>query len=151
MLHQRTLARNVRLTSPSLHALPSTDETSPRSSIVLLKRLVREHVRPYLGKLGLAALAMIVVAAATGANAWLLQPAIDEIFIARSTTMLWLVPAAVVVVAIVKGGSGYCQRPTKAEIRARLRSRSSVAQGCTDGRRRVGEYERRTNGHRYMG
>ena len=104
------------MTSPNLHAFPTTDEASPQSSMVLLKRLVREHVRPYLGKLGLAALAMIVVAAATGANAWLLQPAIDGIFINHSATMLWLVPAAVVIVALIKGGSAYIQRVLMAAV-----------------------------------
>ena len=46
-------------------------------SIVLVKRLIKEHVRPYFGKLLLAAICMAIVAAATAGNAWLMQPVLD--------------------------------------------------------------------------
>ncbi len=91
-------------------------EAPSPSSWVLLRRLVVEHVRDYAGKLGLAALATLAAAAATGANAWLLQPAIDEIFIARSERMLLLVPLAVVLVALIKGGAGYFQQILMAAV-----------------------------------
>jgi subfamily B ATP-binding cassette protein MsbA len=102
---------NRRLTDPDQRS-----ETEPRSSWALLRRLVAEHVKVYAGKLGLAASAMLVAAAATGANAWLLQPAIDEIFIARSETMLLVVPLAVVVVALLKGAAGYVQQVLMAAV-----------------------------------
>ena len=60
-------ARTRRLSDP----IQKPEAPSP-SSWVLLRRLVVEHVRDYAGKLGLAALATLA-AAATGANAWLLQ------------------------------------------------------------------------------
>ncbi len=91
-------------------------EASPQSSWPLLRRLVVEHVWAYAGKLGLAALAMLVVAAGTGANAWLLQPAIDEIFIAGSRSMLWLLPLAVIAIALLRGAAGYFQQVLMAAV-----------------------------------
>jgi len=75
----------------------------------LLGRLLRENIRPHLGTLGLAALCMAAVAATTGANAWLLKPAVDDIFVGRDARMLWLVPAAVLAVSVVKGFASYGQ------------------------------------------
>ena len=42
-----------------------TDSQTPTSSWALLGRLLRDHVRPYLGRLALAGLCMIVAAATT--------------------------------------------------------------------------------------
>ena len=76
-------------------------------SIVLVKRLIKEHVRPYFGKLLLAAICMAIVAAATAGNAWLMQPVLDEVFLNKNTQLLLLVPIAVMTIAIVKGLASY--------------------------------------------
>ena len=76
-------------------------------SIVLVKRLIKEHVRPYFGKLLLAAICMAIVAAATAGNAWLMQPVLDEVFLNKNTKLLLLVPIAVMTIAIVKGLASY--------------------------------------------
>jgi len=76
-------------------------------SIVLVKRLIKEHVRPYFGKLLLAAICMAIVAAATATNAWLMQPVLDEVFLNKNTQLLLLVPIAVMTIAIVKGLASY--------------------------------------------
>tara|TARA_B100001179_G_scaffold196271_1_gene154833 strand:+ start:47 stop:1864 length:1818 start_codon:yes stop_codon:yes gene_type:complete len=76
-------------------------------SIVLVKRLIKEHVRPYFGKLLIAAICMAIVAAATAGNAWLMQPVLDEVFLNKNTKLLLLVPIAVMTIAIVKGLASY--------------------------------------------
>lgn len=85
----------------------NTHSAPPRPTALLLSRLLRTYVWPYLTPLIISGLLMAITAAATGANAWLLQPAIDEIFIKQSATMLWVVPLAVILVAVVKGFAGY--------------------------------------------
>ena len=82
---------------------------APEASHRLMGRLLRDYVRPHAGTLVLAAVLMAVVAGTTGLNAWLLQPAIDEVFVKRNVNMLWLVPLAVVVVAVLRGLSTYGQ------------------------------------------
>lgn len=52
---------------------------------------------------------MIIVAITTAANAWLLQPAVDKIFVDKVLTMLWIVPAMIVFVAIIRGSATYGQ------------------------------------------
>ncbi|MBT5897786.1 MAG: ATP-binding cassette domain-containing protein [Rhodospirillaceae bacterium] len=72
-------------------------------------RLLREYVRPHAGRLAWAALFMALVAATTGLNAWLLEPAIDKVFVDQVPGMLILVPVVLVVVACLRGGATYLQ------------------------------------------
>ncbi|MBM3481699.1 MAG: ATP-binding cassette domain-containing protein [Alphaproteobacteria bacterium] len=70
---------------------------------------MREHVRPHLGKLALAALCMIVAAAATALTAQVIEPALDEVFIARDREMLIWIPLAALAIAIARGLASYGQ------------------------------------------
>ena len=75
----------------------------------LMRRLVSEFLKPHLGKMALAFLAMGLVAASTAANAWLMQPLLDKVFVERNETLLLLIPAAVIALALIKGLAGYAQ------------------------------------------
>ena len=92
------------MTSPASSADRQPDHASSSN---LLRRLLTEQVRPHLGSLGLALFAMIVVAAMTAATAWLLKPAIDQVFTQRDPYWTVMVPVAVVIVVIVKGVATY--------------------------------------------
>ena len=52
---------------------------------------------------------MVLVAAATAANAWLMQPVLDDVFLKRDKTMLYVVPVAILIIALIKGGATYGQ------------------------------------------
>jgi subfamily B ATP-binding cassette protein MsbA len=72
-------------------------------------RLLREHVWDQLPWLLLATLCMVLYAAATAGQAWLLEPILDRVFLERDREMLVLVPLAVVAIAILKATAGYSQ------------------------------------------
>ena len=94
----------------SPHSRGLSAGVAARSSTAdLLRRLLRDHLRGYLAPIAAAVVCMGVVAAATAGNAWLMEPALDRIFIARDTTMLYLVPAAVLALALLGGGAAYLQ------------------------------------------
>jgi subfamily B ATP-binding cassette protein MsbA len=94
--------------------------TAPASTQALLRRLLGSHVKPHWRRLAGAAFCMAVVAATTGVSAWLLQPAIDEIFIDRSDLWLWLAPAGVLLAAVVKGVATYGQSVLMAGVGQRI-------------------------------
>jgi subfamily B ATP-binding cassette protein MsbA len=73
----------------------------------LLRRLLREQLRPHAPRLLAAAVLMAVAAAATATSAWLLDPAIEKIFLEKDRRMLWAIPAAVVAVMLVKAFASY--------------------------------------------
>ena len=52
---------------------------------------------------------MTVVAATTAANAWLIEPVLDKVFLQRDTTMLALIPVAVLGLALLKGIASFVQ------------------------------------------
>ena len=79
------------------------------TTTILVERLVKGYVRPYFGKLFFAVICMILGAAATAANAWMMQPILDDVFLKRDPQMLILVPLAVLVIAIIKGVTEYGQ------------------------------------------
>jgi ATP-binding cassette, subfamily B, bacterial MsbA len=52
---------------------------------------------------------MGLMAGATAANAWLMQPMLDRVFVAHDERLLLVIPLAVIVLALVKGVSNYWQ------------------------------------------
>jgi ATP-binding cassette, subfamily B, bacterial MsbA len=78
-------------------------------TLPLLHRLTREFLRRQTVPIALALVAMCLVAAATAANAWLMEPLLDKIFVGREAGLLWIVAAAVLGIALVKGVAGYAQ------------------------------------------
>jgi subfamily B ATP-binding cassette protein MsbA len=115
------LAAEPQMTATPQDATDRRDEAGPRAAagrvipegthgtIVLVRRLTGVFLRPYLGHIALSFAAMLVVAATTAANAWLMQPMLDKIFIARDGTLLWLVALSVLALALVKGLASYAQ------------------------------------------
>jgi subfamily B ATP-binding cassette protein MsbA len=84
-------------------------EALSHRTLPLLRRLAREFLRPQAVPIALALVAMALVAAATAANAWLMEPLLDKIFVGRQVGLLWVVAAAVLAIAAVKGAAGYAQ------------------------------------------
>ncbi len=75
----------------------------------LVRRLVGDFLRPHLGRMAVAFFAMAVMAGATAFNAWLTEPMLDRVFVARDERLLFVIPAVVVVLAFVKGVANYFQ------------------------------------------
>lgn len=82
-----------------------TDE----ASLPLMKRVVRELVRPYAGRLVFAVCCMVLVAVTTALSAWLMDPMVNKIFVEKDLSVLWLVAGAVVATFFVKSVATYAQ------------------------------------------
>jgi subfamily B ATP-binding cassette protein MsbA len=78
-------------------------------TIPLVRRLVHDFLRPYAGRMALALLCMAAMAGATAANAWLMEPMLDRVFVAHDERLLWSIPIAVIALAMLKGLSSYWQ------------------------------------------
>ena len=73
----------------------------------IFKRLYQQYTKKFISKILLAALFSIVVAVSTSATAWLLDPAIEKIFINKDQTLIILIPLAIIVAFAAKGISLY--------------------------------------------
>ena len=73
----------------------------------IFKRLYQQYTKKFISKILLAALFSIIVAISTSATAWLLDPAIEKIFINKDQTLIILIPIAIIVAFSAKGISLY--------------------------------------------
>jgi len=76
----------------------------------LVKRIFRTQVKRYIPELSLTFLFIIITSLATAATAWLLDPAIKEIFENKNIKMLYLIPLAIVLTFIIKAFAIYGTR-----------------------------------------
>src|SRR5665213_3215279 len=76
-------------------------------SAALVQRLVRDFIRRHTGKIVLALFCMGTAAASTALRAWLMEPVLDRIFVARDDSFLLLIAGAALVLAVVKGTADY--------------------------------------------
>jgi subfamily B ATP-binding cassette protein MsbA len=74
-----------------------------------LYRRLLQYVKPYRMKLILAMICMVFVAVCTAGSAWLVQPAMDKIFIDKNMRMLFLIPLLIMGLYVFKGVFYYGQ------------------------------------------
>ena len=75
-----------------------------------LLRLFSFYIKKHIYKLIISLILSVVVAGATGAIAWLLDPAIKKIFVNQDQTMMLLIPIAIASAFTIKGASLYAAR-----------------------------------------
>ena len=73
----------------------------------ILKRLYKEYTKKFLNKILLAVFFSILVAGSTSATAWLLDPAIEKIFLNRDENLILVIPFFIVIAFSTKGISLY--------------------------------------------
>jgi subfamily B ATP-binding cassette protein MsbA len=83
---------------------------------IRLLRLVKPHTPRFI----LAMICMAVVGAATAAAAYLVKPAMDDIFLDRNEGMLILIPVVVLVIYLLKGVCNYGQTVLMSHIGFRI-------------------------------
>ena len=76
----------------------------------LIKRIFKTQVKRYIPELSITFLFIILTSLTTAATAWLLDPAIKEIFINKNTKMLYLIPLAIILTFLLKSISIYGTR-----------------------------------------
>jgi len=78
-------------------------------TLPLVKRLFNDYVRSYKFYIAMAIICMVFAAATTAANAWIMQPVLDDVFLDKNKDMLMILPIAVLIIAIVRGFSEFGQ------------------------------------------
>ena len=89
--------------------------------IKTVKRLYREYVKKYLGKLFISIILSVIVAGSTSAIAWLLDPAVKKIFIEQNKTYALFIPIFVIIAFAGKGISLYFARSITIVIGNRIK------------------------------
>ena len=79
------------------------------STIALVRRLMREGLKPYRKYVLMSLICMGFASAATGLSAWLMKPVVNEVFLSKNAAMLLPVAAAVIATFLTKGVATYLQ------------------------------------------
>lgn len=80
------------------------------TKLELINRIFKTQVKKYIPELSITFVFIILTSLTTAATAWLLDPAIKEIFENKNTQMLYLIPLAIVFTFIIKAFSVYGTR-----------------------------------------
>ncbi|MEW6215468.1 MAG: ABC transporter ATP-binding protein, partial [Nitrospirota bacterium] len=84
-------------------------------------------IKPYWGRIVLAALLSLIVSGINGGLAWLVKPALDGIFLEKNKTLLAVLPVAILILYFLKGAfsffQSYLMRSTGAKIVRDMRNR----------------------------
>ena len=73
----------------------------------ILKRLFRDYTKKYLDKLAIALIFSLILAGSTSSIAYLLDPAIEKIFLNKDQTLIFIIPFFIVIAFTAKGASLY--------------------------------------------
>ncbi len=77
------------------------------TSIQIFRRLYKDYTKKYLSKIFLSILFSLLLAGSTSAIAYLLDPAINELFIKQSSKLVLIIPLLIIVAFSLKGISLY--------------------------------------------
>jgi ATP-binding cassette, subfamily B, bacterial MsbA len=84
-------------------------QNSHSRSAELVRRLVRDFMWRHWRRIALALLLMTAAGGSTASRAWLMEPVLDRIFIARDSSLLLLIAGAALALALVKSLADYGQ------------------------------------------
>jgi subfamily B ATP-binding cassette protein MsbA len=76
----------------------------------IISRIYNDYIKKFIYKIILAGIFSILVAGSTSATAWLLDPAIEKIFLEKDKTLIYLIPLAIIVAFSTKGIALYNAR-----------------------------------------
>ena len=96
------------------------------SNFQILSRLFRESIKPQIFKLALSFLFMIVIALSTGATAWLLDPAIEKIFLEKDAKMIILIPIGIILILLTQGIATFFQTSILTEIGQKIVAETQI-------------------------
>ena len=77
------------------------------TNIYILKRLFKEYTKKYINKILISIFFTIILAASTSSVAYLLDPAIKNLFIEKNQSLVIIIPGLIILAFAIKGSSLY--------------------------------------------
>ncbi|OJX10533.1 MAG: ABC transporter permease [Caedibacter sp. 37-49] len=87
---------------------------------LLIKRLLVNYARPYVGRLCMGLVAMIIVAATSVSSAKLIEPIINDVFVAKNADMILPLTLGICFVFLLKGLATYAESVTMTYVGQRI-------------------------------
>ena len=77
------------------------------TDVKILKRLFNDYTKKYIPKIFLALIFSLILAASTSSIAWLLDPAVEKLFIQKNQSLMLIIPLGIILAFSAKGLSLY--------------------------------------------
>ena len=87
-----------------------------QNNIEVLKRLFNTYTKKHLNKIFLSVFFSVILAGSTASIAYLLDPAIEKIFINKDKTLILVIPILIILAFVAKGGSLYLAKVTMIKV-----------------------------------
>ena len=95
------------------------------TKLQIFKRLYKDYTKKFLNKIFLAVFFSVLVAASTSATAWLLDPAIEKIFLNKDQSLLLLIPLLIIIAFATKGVSLYMAKVLMINVAEEIKKKNS--------------------------
>ena len=92
----------------------------------ILSRLYEDYTKKYLKQIFLAIFFSLLVAGSTSSIAWLLDPAIDKIFIQKDQSLLVLIPLLIILAFTTKGVSLYLAKVMMINVAEEIKKKLQI-------------------------
>ena len=96
------------------------------TDIQILKRLFQDYTKKYIYLILLALLFSLILAASTSSIAWLLDPAVEKLFIEKNQDLMLLIPIGIIVAFASKGLSLYAAKSIMISVGEEVRKEIQV-------------------------
>ena len=93
------------------------------NKIELFKRVYRDYTKKYIKQIFIAILFSLFVAGSTSSIAWLLDPAIEKIFIDKDPTLLFIIPGLIILAFTVKAFSLYMAKVIMIDVAENIKKK----------------------------
>ena len=96
------------------------------TNLQILKRLFNEYTKKYVTQIFLALIFSLILAASTSSIAWLLDPAVEKLFIEKNQDLMLLIPIGIIVAFASKGLSLYAAKSIMISVGEEVRKEIQV-------------------------
>ena len=93
------------------------------NKIKLFKRVYRDYTKKYIKQIFIAILFSLFVAGSTSSIAWLLDPAIEKIFIDKDQSLLFIIPGLIILAFTVKAFSLYMAKVIMIDVAENIKKK----------------------------
>jgi len=103
--------------------VPEIDEIFKKSELKTFKNdviVLWKLSKPYIGRLVAAVICSLFLSGINGAIAWLIKPALDSVFIQKSTAVLFLLPVGVMLLFLMRGVFNFLANYLMSSIGAKI-------------------------------
>ena len=93
------------------------------NKIKLFRRVYRDYTKKYIKQIFIAILFSLFVAGSTSSIAWLLDPAIEKIFIDKDQSLLFIIPGLIILAFTVKAFSLYMAKVIMIDVAENIKKK----------------------------